>query len=290
MKAKKYRFDGDGKFNIRNLPTNSKEDDVEKAEIVAQFEENLKKMSEMHDCFYADGKEGIIVVLQAIDAAGKDSTIKRVMNGLNPAGVYVHSFKVPNQEEAKHDYLWRFNKALPRRGEIAIFNRSYYEDVLTVRIHEFWKTSNLPERCIDMSEDDFFDKRYRQIRNYEKYLTENGYRIVKILLNVSPEVQKERFLERIDREEKNWKFSSSDLKERQLFPQYLKQFSKTINETATSSCPWYVLPADQKWYTRYLVSEIILDTFKKCDSKYPEMSEEEKARLQDCKAALLAEE
>ena len=218
--------------------------------------------------------------------AGKDSTVKHVMGGLNPQGVQVTSFKQPTSEELHHDFLWRVNKALPPRGSIAIFNRSYYEDVLVVQVHDLQKTYQMAPRVLEDSKKDFFEKRYRQIRSYEEYLYENSYRVVKIFLHVSKDEQKKRFLERIDRPEKNWKFSCSDLKERMRFDEYLDTFDEVITATAAKHSPWYAIPADQKWYTRYLVSEIVLDALQKSCHEYPVLSDDAKAELLNCKAAL----
>ena len=287
MSLKDYVFDGSRKLDLSRIPTNSKKDHVDKEEILAKTKENLVKMQELQDRLYADGREGLIIVLQAMDAAGKDSTIKHVMGGVNPQGVEVHSFKQPSSEELAHDFLWRLNKCIPRRGYIAIFNRSYYEDVLVVQVYEMNKGYHIAERVIGQPTDEFFRKRYRHIRNYEDYLYENGYRIVKIFLNVSKEKQKERFLERLETPSKNWKFSSSDLKERAMWEEYQKVYEKTINETATEANPWYVLPADQKWYTRYLVSEAIVKTLEEINPQYPELPAEEKEKLGEYKEALL---
>ena len=258
MALDKYRFDGSKKLNLSKLPTNSKKDKADKEEILKKTEENLEKMRALQDKLYADGREGLIIVLQAMDAADKDSTIKHVMTGMNPQGVEVHPFKAPSSEELAHDILWRVNNCLPRRGYIAIFNRSHYEDVLVVQVKEMNKGYHMADRVIGQSTEEFFKKRYKHIRNYEEYLYENSYRMVKIFLNVSKEKQKERFLERLDTPEKNWKFSAGDLKERELWDDYMKAYEKTINETGTPESPWYVIPADQKWYARYLVSEAIL--------------------------------
>ena len=289
MSLKDYTFDGSRKLELDRLPTNSKKDNVDKEKIIEKTKENLAKMQGLQDRLYADGREGLIIVLQALDAAGKDSTIKHVMGGFNPQGVEVTSFKQPSAEELAHDFLWRLNNRIPKRGYIAIFNRSYYEDVLVVQVHEMNKGYHITERVTGQPTEQFFKKRYRHIRNYEEYLYENGYRILKIFLNVSKEKQKERFLERLDTPSKNWKFSSSDLKERALWEDYRKVTEKTVNETATEENPWYVLPADQKWYTRYLVSEAIVKTLEDMDPQYPEMPPEEKEKLGEYRDMLLKE-
>ncbi|WP_294569146.1 PPK2 family polyphosphate kinase [uncultured Subdoligranulum sp.] len=290
MKADRYRFDGSHPCDLRALPCDGKQDDLDKEKILAKTARNLEEMAALQDALYADGREGLIFVLQALDAAGKDSTIKHVMSGLNPQGVRVTSFKQPNSEELSHDFLWRVHKALPPRGSIAIFNRSYYEDVLVVQVHDLQKTYKMPPRTLEGSKKEFFQKRYRQIRHYEQYLYDNGYRIVKIFLHVSKEEQKKRFLQRIDNPAKNWKFSLSDVKERAHFAEYLDTFQEVIDATATPESPWYALPADQKWYTRYLVSEIVVDSLRQCCHQYPRLREDALAELKDCRTQLEAED
>lgn len=290
MKADRYRFDGSRRCDLRELPCDGKQDNLDKEQILAKTARNLQEMASLQDALYADGREGLIFVLQALDAAGKDSTVKHVMGGLNPQGVLVTSFKQPNSEELSHDYLWRVHKALPPRGSIAIFNRSYYEDVLVVQVHDLQKTYKMPPRTLEEGKKAFFKKRYRQIRHYEEYLYDNGYRVVKIFLHVSKEEQRKRFLARIDNPAKNWKFSLSDVKERAHFDEYMDIFETVIDETASKESPWFVLPADQKWYTRYLVSEIVVDTLRQCCHEYPRLRDEARAELQDCRTRLEAEE
>lgn len=200
--AAKYRFDGENKLSIRAMDTDGNVDKADRIRIEADTKVMQQKIRALQDRLYADGREGVIVILQAMDAAGKDSTVKHVMSGVNPQGVEVHSFKTPSADELAHDYLWRVNKCIPARGMIAIFNRSYYEDVLVARLRELNKTYKMPERCISKSTEEFYKERYEDIRNYEKYLFHNGYRIVKIFLNVSKKEQKKRFLERIEESSK----------------------------------------------------------------------------------------
>lgn len=269
----RYYFDGEKKFKIKDLPTNSKKDNVDKEKILKKTQKNQEKIFALQDKLYAEGKEGLLIILQARDAAGKDSTIRHVMAGVNPQGVQVYSYKQPSKEELSHDYLWRCINNLPKRGMMAIFNRSYYEDVLVVRVHELYRTYQMAKRCLDKKT--FIKKRYKHIRNFEEYLYDNSYRVVKIFLNVSQEKQKERFLERLQLPEKHWKFSGSDLSERKLWDDYNEAYEDAINATATSESPWYVIPADQKWYSRYLVSEIILKALKEIDPQYPSPMEEE---------------
>ena len=289
MKAEKYIYTGKGRFNLRALPTGAGQDDVEKDAIVEKFQKNLIKLDELQNCFYADGKEGIIVVLQALDAAGKDSLIRRALAGVNPQGVKVACFKKPTSEELAHDYLWRVNQVLPRRGEIAVFNRSYYEDIITAHVLGLKDTYEMAPRVTGKSEKKFIDRRIDQVVNYERYLYENSYRVVKIFLNVSKEEQKNRFLERIDRPDRNWKFNAGDLDTRERFDEYLDVFQDVIKRTATKESPWYAIPADDKWYTRYLFTEILIDTIKKTKPAYPELPQDQKDQLADCKARLLAE-
>lgn len=281
----KYCVDGSKKCHLAKLPTDSGADKVDKDEILKKTQKNQEKIFALQDKLYADGREGLLIVLQARDAAGKDSTIRHVMGGVNPQGVQVYSYKQPSKEELAHDYLWRCNKNLPRRGMIAIFNRSYYEDVLVVKVHKLYKTYQMAARCLKGK--DFIKKRYKHIRDYEEYLYDNSYRVLKIFLNVSEEKQKERFLERLEKPEKNWKFSGSDMSERDLWPEYSRAYEDAINETATKDAPWYVIPADQKWYSRYLVSEAILKTLKEINPKYPEVSPEEEEKFPQYKEQLL---
>lgn len=290
MKADRYRYDDHERPDLRDLPTHAGVDKDCREEIERRTAENIETMKQLQEALYADGREGIVLVLQALDAAGKDSIIKHVMSGLNPQGVMVHSFKQPGAEERSHDYLWRVVKQLPPRGSIAIFNRSHYEDVLAVQILELWKEAQLPDRVLQDSRSEFFRKRYRQIRQFEEYLYENGYRVVKVFLNVSKEEQGKRFLERIEKPEKNWKFASSDLETRARFDDYIDLYEEVIRETASDHSPWYVLPADQKWYTRYLLSEIMVDVLQSCDSRFPELSEEERAHLEEAREQLLREQ
>ena len=285
--VKKYRFDGSESLKLSKVSTNSKKDNVDKEQILKKTAENQEKIFALQDKLYAEGKEGLLIVLQARDAAGKDSTIRHVMAGVNPQGVSVYSYKQPSKEELAHDYLWRCNNNLPQRGMIAIFNRSYYEDVLVVKVDKLYETYKMADRCLDGEK--MMKRRYKEIKNFEKYLNDNSYRIVKIFLNVSKDKQKERFLERIEQPEKNWKFSSSDLEVREKWAEYDEAYESCINATATKSCPWYIIPADQKWYTRYLVSEAILEALEAIDPHYPVMPDEEKARLEECRQRLLAE-
>ncbi|WP_303799815.1 PPK2 family polyphosphate kinase [Ruminococcus flavefaciens] len=286
MKADKYIIPENKKTDIRKLPVNSKEDNVEKEDIIAKYEANKQELIALQDKFYADGREGLIVVIQALDASGKDSAIKYVFSGMNPMGVKVHYYKAPTSEELAHDYLWRIHQNIPRRGEIAVFNRSHYEDLVTVQAEEIWKGYHMSDRVLDDTRKKFFEKRYEQVNNFEEYLYENSYRMVKIFLHVSKEEQTGQLLERIELPEKNWKFRADDLKVRDKYDAYLKCFNDVINKTSTKHSPWYVLPGDQRWYTRYLITEILLHELNDCKPEYPALPDEEAAKLPECRRIL----
>ena len=282
-KLDEYTFDGAKKFNILNTPTDSGGRESEKKAIVKKTLANVNRISDLQAKLYADARESVLIVLQALDAAGKDSTIKHVMSTVNPQGVDVCGFRVPTAEEANHDFLWRYHKKLPERGKMCIFNRSYYEEVLVVKVHEYFKSYRVPAR---MLRGNYIRQKYKDICAWEKYLYGNGTTIIKIFLNLSKPEQQRRFLERIDYAEKNWKFSANDIKERAFFERYQKAYEEAVNNTATKNCPWYVLPADQKWYTRYLVSEILASTLEKINPRYPVVDKDKMKNLQECKALL----
>ena len=283
MSVKDYRFDGSRNVSLKDMPTAAGDAKAYKAELVQKTQENIAHAAALQEILYAAGQDGLIIALQARDAAGKDSLIKKVFSGLNPAALEVHSFKAPNSTELSHDYLWRINQALPPRGKIALFNRSHYEDVLAVRVHHLEKGYRLAPRCLT---EDFFDRRFRQLRHWEEYLYENGLRMVKVFLNVSREEQRKRFLDRMELDEKHWKLSTSDMKERALWEEYDRAYEDSINQTATPECPWYVLPADNKWYTRYLMSEILVDTLEEMNPQYPPLDSAEAAKLPQVMAEL----
>ena len=286
-KIDKFRVDGNKKIKLKEYQKVEELSNVDEQKALLKMEENKEKISKLQDKLYASNKYGILLIFQAMDAAGKDSTIKHVLSGINPQGFQVFNFKQPNSEEIDHDYLWRTNKALPERGRIGVFNRSYYEEVLVVKVHNLVKTSSIPEEYITK---DIWDRRYSHIKNTEKYLIENGIIPVKIFLNVSKEEQKNRFLERIENPEKNWKFASGDVTERKYWDDYQNAYEEAINQTATKDVPWYVIPADKKWYARYQVSEIVLNVLENLKLDYPVLSDEEKAKLAECKNMLLSED
>ncbi|HCK87282.1 MAG TPA: hypothetical protein DHW39_00570 [Erysipelotrichaceae bacterium] len=272
----KYLYDGTEKFDIRKVSTDETSLASSKEEAKAKMKENETELDELQQKLYAEKKEGLIVVIQAMDAAGKDGTISHVLNCLSPHGVYEAAFKSPTSTELAHDYLWRIAQKVPAKGEIAIFNRSHYEDVLIGKVKKLYETQAHADR-IDL--DKVIDNRYEDIAAFEKYLYRNNVRIVKIFLNVSKKEQAKRFLARIEEPEKNWKFSAGDVEERQYWDEYQEAFEDAINKTATKHCPWYVVPADHKWYMRYVVSEIILSVLKDMDPKYPVVTEERLAEF-----------
>lgn len=248
-----------------------------------KLEQNIAELAEYQDILYAQDTYALLLIFQAMDAAGKDGAIKHVMSGVNPQGCQVYSFKSPSAEELDHDYLWRTNKVMPERGRIGIFNRSYYEEVLVVRVHpELLDHQKIPPSA----RENIWKRRYEQINNMEKYLSENGVVILKFFLNVSKEEQKKRFLERIDRPEKNWKFSTADAKERAFWDNYQQAYEDCLNRTSTEWAPWFVVPADNKWFTRLTVSEIIVRTLKRLNLRYPEVSEERRQELLEIRKLL----
>lgn len=285
-----YKYTGDD-FDIKKAPTKVKDSADELNKIKEQIEENLRHIRHAQKMMYARHKYGILVVFQAMDAAGKDSMIAHIFSGVNPVGFKVANFKQPTSAELRHDYLWRINKELPSRGEIGVFNRSYYEDVLVSRVHpEIILNANLPEvDSLSDVNDHFFKGRYQDIRDYEKYLSRNGFVIFKFFLHISKDEQKKRFLRRINLPKKHWKFSSADIRERQYWDKYQKAYEKAINATATKKNPWYVVPADDKWYSRLIVSDILTKEIEKLPLAYPVLSPDEAARLDTAKEELLNE-
>jgi PPK2 family polyphosphate:nucleotide phosphotransferase len=234
-------------------------------------------LAELQEKLYAQDKWALLLIFQAMDAAGKDGAIKHVMSGINPQGCQVHSFKAPSSEELDHDYLWRCSKALPNRGEIGIFNRSYYETVLVVRVHpEFLAEEKLPPQLVTK---DIWEERFGDIRNFEQYLSRNGVVIRKFFLHVSKKEQKQRFLERIDDPQKNWKFSGNDVAERKYWDQYMDAYQDMIRATASKHAPWYIVPADNKWFTRVVVAAAIIEALAELDLNFPEVDEAKREEL-----------
>jgi PPK2 family polyphosphate:nucleotide phosphotransferase len=257
---------------------------LSKADAKAVLQQGIEKIAEYQDKLYAQNTYALLIIFQAMDAAGKDGTIKHVMSGINPQGCQVFSFKAPSAEELDHDYLWRCCKALPERGRIGIFNRSYYEEVLVVRVHPgILEAQQLPP---EMKNPKIWNKRFEQINNFEKYLVENGIVVLKFFLNVSKEEQRSRFMDRINRPEKNWKFSTADVRERGFWDDYMHAYEDMFNHTSTPWAPWYVVPADRKWFTRIAVGAVIYHTLESLNLSYPTVSEAHRAHLAEAKAML----
>lgn len=286
MKISKYFVKPDSNLSLSKLSTKDTAGIKSKEDAKELLDKNIEKMIELQDRLYASDKYSMLLVFQAMDAAGKDSTIKHVMSGLNPQGTQVYSFKQPSKEELDHGFLWRIQKAVPERGRIGIFNRSHYEEVLVVKVHDLLKYQQLPQELID---EKIWQKRYDQINDFEKYLAENGTIVLKFFLHISKDEQKERFLARIDDKTKNWKFSAADVEERKFWNDYQKAYEEAIIATSKKQAPWYIIPADKKWFARLLVSEIIVETLKKLDLQYPELSEDQITELQKCKESLMSE-
>ena len=284
--AKRFRIDKPNKFRL------SEHDPAEccglapdKSEAKALLAKGIERLSDLQGKLYADGRWSVLIVVQAMDAAGKDSLIEHVMSGVNPQGVDVRSFKQPSAEELKHDFLWRIVQGLPAQGRIGIFNRSHYEEVLTVRVHsEFLTTQKLPKVGKDI-----WQQRFEDIRAFERHLTRNGTLILKFFLNVSREEQRKRFLARIDEPAKRWKFSMADVAERKLWPKYMDAYEDMIRETSRPDAPWFVVPADHKWFTRLAVAGTVVDAMEKLNLEFPRIQGKALKELKMVRKALKAE-
>jgi PPK2 family polyphosphate:nucleotide phosphotransferase len=287
--AKPFRVTKGKDFRLKNvdpddtLDFTKEEDKPRSKEVLAR---GVTTLTELQDKLYAQDKWAVLLIFQAMDAAGKDGAIKHVMSGVNPQGCQVSSFKSPSAEDLDHDYLWRCMKCLPNRGNIGIFNRSYYEEVLVVRVHpEFLAKAKLPPELMGK---DIWEQRFEDIRNFEQYLTRNGIIVRKFFLHVSKKEQKQRFLERIEDPLKNWKFSSNDANERDYWDDYMSAYEEMIQETATKDAPWYVVPADNKWFTRVVVAAAVIETLASLDLEYPEVGQSKLKELAAAKKKLLS--
>jgi PPK2 family polyphosphate:nucleotide phosphotransferase len=276
----RYRVKEGTKVNLKKYST-ACDVVIDKAKVKSlYFPEVIEKVKDLQEKLYAQNTYGLIIVLQAMDAAGKDGTVNHVFANLDPGGVKVVSFKQPTSEEKDHDYMWRINKALPERGDIGIFNRSQYEDVIVTRIHDLIHKGQLPQ---DLIHKDFWEERYEQINNWEKYLHQNGFQMVKIFLHVSKKEQQRRLMDRIINQQKNWKFSMSDINERQYWDRYQELYEEMITKTSKEISPWYIVPADNKWYTRYVVALITLEVLKKINPQFPKLAPEVQKQLEQFK-------
>ncbi len=284
-----YRVNKGAKFRLKDYDPADIGDlkDQDKPRADQALQNGIKELARLQDVLYANDRWALLIIFQAMDAAGKDGAIKHVMSGVNPQGCQVYSFKQPSAEDLDHDFLWRCVRCLPERGRIGIFNRSYYEETLVVRVHpEILKKQQLPEPLVSKH---LWDERFEDIRNFERHLTRNGTVIRKFFLNLSREEQKQRFLARLEKPEKNWKYSAADIRERAFWDDYMKAYEETIQNTATEEAPWYVVPADKKWFTRVVVAAAVIDALAGLDLKYPEVSAAQRQQLADAQAALLAE-
>jgi PPK2 family polyphosphate:nucleotide phosphotransferase len=277
MNFKRFRVPPGTKVSLKDYATDETEPFADKSEAQEKLATDVAKLAELQSKLYAQNTYSLLIVLQGIDAAGKDGTIKHVMSGVNPAGCQVRSFKVPSAEELDHDYLWRYVKALPRRGDIGIFNRSHYEEVLVVRVHP----ELLGKERIQSSkkQEKLWPTRFEQINHFENYLEDNDCEIVKFFLHLSKEEQKKRFLSRLDSEDKNWKFSEGDVKERSYWDDYQKAFEEMLSHTSTEHAPWYVIPADRKWFTRCAVADIIVSKLESMNLAYPTLDDSQRESL-----------
>ncbi len=283
--SKPFRIESGKHFRLKDFDPAATPHLHSKEEAVELLEQSICEVAELQDKLYAQDRWGVLLMFQAMDAAGKDGAIKHVLSGVNPQGCQVYSFKAPSPEELNHDFLWRSTKCLPERGHIGIFNRSYYEEVLVVRVHpEILKNERVPEQLLDKK---VWAGRFEDIRNFERYLSRNGIVVRKFFLNISIKEQKRRFLERLETPDKNWKFSAADIRERDCWDDYMKAYEQMIAATSTKQSPWYVIPADNKWYTRIVVAAAIVDTLKDLNLAYPTVSPEERKKLQSAKTALL---
>jgi PPK2 family polyphosphate:nucleotide phosphotransferase len=280
-----YRVEKGKKFRLKNYDPADTAKLHSKERAVELLQKGVARMAELQDMLYAQNRWGLLLIFQAMDAAGKDGVIKHVMSGVNPQGCQVYSFKAPSPEELNHDYLWRTTKCLPERGRIGIFNRSYYEEVLVVRVHpELLGSERIPTTLID---GDIWPRRFQDICSWERYLARNGFVIRKFFLHVSRKEQKRRFLERLQEPEKNWKFSPADLHERERWDDYMDAYQDLITHTASPHAPWFIIPADNKWFTRLAVAAVVVDTLEGLDLSYPKVDPQKKRELQVAQKMLL---
>ncbi len=284
MNHEPYLVPHEGRIHLRDFDPDFTAGYKDKEAVQQMMLEDIEELAKQQDVLFAQNTWSLLLIFQAMDAAGKDGTIKHVMSGVNPQGCQVYSFKTPSAEELDHDYLWRCMKALPERGRIGIFNRSYYEEVLITRVHpEILGKQQLPPESI---KGEIWKRRFEEINNFERYLVSNGIAILKFFLNVSNKEQKKRFLERLNRPEKNWKFSLGDAKERGYWDSYMEAYEDAISSTSTKWAPWYIVPADHKWFTRAVVADIIVKKLRSLDLGYPVVSEVHREELKKAKEIL----
>jgi len=284
MKSERLRVPANKKIKLADYDPGNTGPFRSKEEAAEKLAADIARLEELQDRLYAQSERGLLIVLQGIDAAGKDGTVKHVMSGVNPSGCQVTSFKVPSQEELAHDYLWRYVRALPRRGHIGIFNRSYYEEVLVVRVHPEL-LANEPLVAGKKSAD-IWSQRYREINHFERYLVDNGFVVLKFFLHLSKVEQKKRFLERLDAKGKNWKFSPNDVREREFWDEYAAAYEEMLSHTSSDDAPWYVIPADHKWFSRVAVADVIVSTLDGMDLGYPKLTPDQRKQLAQARKQL----
>jgi PPK2 family polyphosphate:nucleotide phosphotransferase len=287
--VKPYRIENGKHFRLKDYdPADTYGLDSDSKGLAAELlQQGIEKLADLQDKLYAQDRWALLLIFQAMDAAGKDSTIKHVMSGVNPQGCQVFSFKTPSAEELDHDFLWRTTRALPERGRIGIFNRSYYEETLVVRVHpELLKAERIPDELVTKH---IWEERFEDIQCFEEHLARNGVVVRKFFLHVSKHEQKKRFLERLEQPEKNWKFSAADVKERQYWDDYQDAYEDVIRKTSTKKAPWFVVPADHKWFTRLVVAGAVVETLKELGVKYPEVDQQKRKELEQAKRLLLKE-
>lgn len=281
-----YLVPVNGRFKLSKTSTIPPEDHPSRKKLKAQLGKLVEEMGELQNTLYAHNQHSLLLIFQAMDAAGKDGTIRAVMSGINPSGCQVHAFKQPSTEELDHDFLWRTSRSLPERGRIGIFNRSYYEEALVVRVHPgYLKYQHLPDRE-RLNTEQFWEHRFQSIRDHERHLARNGTVVLKFWLNVSKDEQRQRFLSRLDEPEKHWKFSSRDVEERQHWDQYMDAYEQVLSNTSRPWAPWYAIPADNKAYMRVRVAKIIVKTLKSLNLEYPVLSKEEYAKFAEMRKLL----
>ncbi|MGD6795050.1 PPK2 family polyphosphate kinase [Metabacillus indicus] len=276
MNVNKYRIEGKNQLKLEDYSPSEEHGYSEEDLLEKLIPDSIDRLKELHWRLHAEEKKGIVVVLQAMDAAGKDEAISYIFSNLTAQGLKTTSFQKPSDSEQKHDYLWRIHKALPARGQIGILNRSHYEEVIAPRVHDLLEEEAVPD---EKEKEEIWSVRYRQINDFERYLTENGFEVVKFFFHMSKEEQKERLLERMKNPKKNWEFSFSDVEERKHWDSYQDIFEDMLNHTSTEYAPWHILPADDEWYSRYIISEVMNKCLEKIDPQFPEISQENREKL-----------
>lgn len=279
MDTREYLVEANQEIDLRNYATTEKGGIEERELLENEIPQSVSKLKDLHWKLHAEEKKGILVVLQAMDAAGKDEAISYIFSNLNAQGLKTTTLGKPSDTEMSHDYLWRIHEGLPARGQIGILNRSHYEEVIATRVHDLLGEETIPDHL--EKEEDIWQVRYRQINNFEQYMVENGFHVVKFFFHVSKEEQRKRILERMKDPKKNWEFSFNDVREREHWDSYQEVFEDMLSYTSTEHAPWYVLPADDEWYSRYIITEVMIELLEKLDPQFPEISDEDRQKLNE---------